>query len=150
MSGFKEINNLGIEISNQYALYEKIREQSSLENADQVGKKTQLDVVKPLTNDHYSLLFNLKTRNIPFGETDFPPRFFQSQNRAFTYNLLPSIGNQDQIESLISNLEAQEPLLKEENVLDELNQLKQFIRLLYNLEKDFARVENERSRLQKG
>jgi hypothetical protein len=153
MADYKEISDLGIDTSKQYAQYDLIKESSSLDSANIVRIKAQVDTTKPILTSSSSALFQLDKRNAPFGEMEPPKDFELSQNRAFANNVIPSIGNADHIAGLTEALTAHEKELtgpNQEGDLDELNQLKQFTGLLFNLEKDFTSINNERIRLQRG
>jgi hypothetical protein len=153
MADFKEINDLGLEISKQYAVYDQIREKSGIDSASIVRQKIQVDTQKPFLTSNASVLFQLEKRNLPFGETEPPKNFYGMQNRAFVYNLIPSIGNIEQIENMRYLLEEKGKELEtsgQEVDIEELNQLKSFTQLLYHLERDFTHIENERNRLQRG
>ena len=153
MAEFKEISDLGLDISRQYALYDQMREKNIIEGAEAVRIKTQIETVKPVLASFSSQLFELETRNQPFGEIEPPSNFYLLQNRAYTYNLIPSMGGLDQLTILLNSLNTLEDQLKSESKereLEDLTQLKNFMQMLFNLEKDFIKIENDRNRLQKG
>jgi hypothetical protein len=153
MAGFKEINNLGVEISNQFALYDQIREQSLLDNASQVRIQTQVDTSRPILVSNSAELFGLEKRNLPFGEILPPPNYYSSQNRAFVYNLIPSIGDSDKLVEIHAAIETKKAEFQsngQETEHEEASSLSEFTQMLYGLEKDFNKIENERVRLQKG
>ena len=153
MAEFKEISNLGIEASKQYALYDQIRETTSLDSATIIKTKTERDINRPLLSLSSIALFDLEKRNIPFGEIEPPQEFFNQQNRTFTYNIIPSIGDSEKITNWIHVIDAKSQELQGTNSdkdLEEASQLKKFSELLLNLEKDFILVEKQRSRIKKG
>jgi hypothetical protein len=153
MPEFKEISDLGLDISRQYALYDQIREKNIIEQAETIRLKTQVETVKPVISSFSSQLFELETKNQPFGEIEPPKNFYLLQNRAYTYNLIPSMGGVEQMTIMLNSLSSTEEMLKSENKerdLEDLTQLKNFMSMLLSLEKDFIKIENDRNRLQKG
>ena len=152
MADFKEISDLGIESSQAYAQYDQIKNTSNLDQANLVRTKTQIDTNKPSFVSNYSLLFELEERNRPFGETAPPSNFYQMQNRAFVYNLIPSIGGKDQIALKLENLEQFGQTLDQSNnekAIEDLHRLQGFLNSYIRLEEDFTLVEMEKNRFHK-
>jgi hypothetical protein len=152
MADFKEISDLGIESSQAYAQYDQIKNTSNLDQANLIRSKTQLDTNKPSFVSNYSLLFELEEKNRPFGETAPPANFFQMQNRAFVYNLIPSIGGKDQIALKLDSLEQIGQTLNQvsdERQLEDFHRLKGFMETYQRLEEDFTLVEMEKNRFHK-
>ncbi len=152
MPGFKEINDLGLDPSRQYAIYDQERTSSNIETANAIRAKTQVETTHSIFFPVSNTLFELENRNQPFGEIAPPDNFFFLQNRAFNYSVIPSIGSLEQISAIIDSLNKQKELSEatSEKTSEEADQLKAFFTLHYALEKDFIQIDNERRRLQKG
>lgn len=146
-----EINNLGIDASKSYAQLDVIRESGLIQGAETVSKKAQMETRKPVMLSSLSQLLNADLKNIAFAEMVPFSRFFEMQNRAFTYNIVSSIGGIDPINNILEMLQG----LKtgsanlDEKTGFELDQLTDFFNQLLSMEQNFTLIESVRNSIHK-
>jgi hypothetical protein len=90
----KTIDNLGVDVSRDYAAIESAKEfrESLLQGARDVPSKTQVSVTEAAYPNEIDDLFGLQLQNMPFASFSEPPGYSAYRRNIFSTQLAPSLG----------------------------------------------------------
>ncbi|MBI5273748.1 MAG: DUF5399 family protein [Chlamydiales bacterium] len=92
---YKTVDNLGADVSFDYARRQTLGQPAGYEEARKVMVSAQVDNYTPISHNQYDLLFNTNIRNAPWGGITKPPGFDSQQQRIYTYQVAPSLGTEE-------------------------------------------------------
>ena len=107
----KTIDDIGIDVSKQYAEFDQSKD-NSLQEASSVTQHSIKDRNAPVYTTELAQTFQTDDKNHPFGETRPPVGYETMTNRAFTHTFIPSIGETEKIEMNIQRVKKQIEQLK--------------------------------------
>jgi len=103
----RTIDNLGIDVSTQYAAARKELEKTEaiLKEGKAVRGKTEIDVTIPYFESEFEKIYQTQKRNIPIAELSPPPRYAEQQRRVFTHQVLPSLGTDEKLDAQVQRIQ---------------------------------------------
>lgn len=108
----KTIDNLGIESSIQYAKNQKGLDSRLVQDSFWVPQKTEVSVTRPYIPSEYDQMFN-PVRTVQWALFSAPPEYEVHVRNLFSFQLIPSLGDDEKNEARIEALEAAENGLRE-------------------------------------
>ncbi|MCF7806835.1 MAG: DUF5399 family protein, partial [Simkaniaceae bacterium] len=100
MASSKTIDNMGMDVSNQYASADHLHASSLVQDARMVTTQAQKDQNIPSYSPELSLIFQTNEKNRPFAEIDSPQGYETTTNAAYLFSFIPSLGGKDKIEAM--------------------------------------------------
>jgi len=170
----RTIDNLGIDASSRYAADQHNLNTEIVKSSGSIPRQAEIDVTTPSFSSEFDLLFDTGKKNSAWAQFSMPNDYNEQRKRLFTYQITPSLGTPDKVESLehkiLSKLkEPSEDLKKEahnkpgelkltdwEQNLEKGDQereqkvLLQFLKTIHTLDRCVADISSRRMQYQKG
>lgn len=89
----KTVDNLGVDLSAQYARGQKNIDPKLLRESRSVPIHTQVTTTEPSFQSHVEELLAFNKKNISFAKFNAPKGFHSHQMAIFTYQIVPSMGS---------------------------------------------------------
>jgi|GEM_PF-671857 len=102
----KTIDDLGIEISQRYALDIAEYEKGYYDEAPRVSQQMQVDVTETYYPSHVDAMLGGDLKNHPFPDFYPPMNYTIQRQRTFTHQLLPSLGSDEMLETQIERIKS--------------------------------------------
>ena len=103
----RTIDNLGVDASIRYAKDQELFETSFIKESQLIPQKTEVTVAKPYVPSEFDQIFSVG-KTVSWALFSPPPNFFIFDKRLFTYQLIPSLGDYEKMESDSDKIEALE------------------------------------------
>lgn len=92
------IDNYGRDASVRYAKDQEIYDASIITESRLIPQKTEVTVAKPYVPSEFDQLFSVK-KTTSWALFDAPKNFYAHDKSLFSYELIPSLGNYEKLES---------------------------------------------------
>lgn len=102
----RTIDNLGLDISNQYAEGREAYDESLVKESKAITSQARVDVTTPFLPSESDSLFGLSERGAVWPAISPPPSYNSSRRRLFAEQVIPSLGTPDAQETQMERLEA--------------------------------------------
>jgi len=101
----RTIDNIGIDISIQYAQNMENLDTRLLEESRVLPYQTEVMVTSPYIPSEWDTLFNTRQKHIPWAQFFAPPSYASHRRNLFSYQLIPSMGTSEKQEAEIEKLQ---------------------------------------------
>lgn len=142
MAETRTIDDLGIDSSIRWAKEQQLTDLPSIRQSSQISSQVQIDVLTPRQENTFLALFETLKREQSWANFDAPPEYGKGRNNLFTNELVPSLGTNEQGQTLIEKLRQ----MDEREFKDLIEGLEQF----QNLNGELATINGRRSQFTKG
>jgi len=154
----RTIDNLGLDISTQYAENREAFDESFIKDSRGIQGKTRVEVTIPFLPSEFETLFGLGQRGAIWPAIAAPPKFFTSRKRLFAEQIIPGLGSPEAQEIKMEKLESfgKEEIEKHPNPKDaeeigkEHQTLLKLLDTLHTLDIDLLEINPKRVQYQKG
>ena len=159
----RTVDNLGVDVSTRYAEDQKALETYlTLVKESPLGTQAQIEVTQAAVPSELDQLFDLAKLRLPWGQFSSPPGFeTQSKGRGlFTYSMLPSLGPDDKIETLMTRVQSHQispaPTTEwqtekaSQEKIKEKDALVKLLHTITDLGKDLGEINSRRKQYQRG
>lgn len=163
----RTIDDLGIETYNAYAKNQELLDPSLIKEGARVSSQTRSEVMTPSFTSEFETLFETKKRHQVWALFDRPPNYLVSSSLLFSYQLIPSLGSEEnttflrqRIQERVEKLrkrngkDSKKPLFEQEIDLkeneEESKKLMAFLDILDELDKLLVQANGRRSQYQRG
>jgi len=107
----RTIDNLGVDASIRYAKDQELFEARYIEESRLIPKKTEISVAKPYALSEFDQIYSLG-KTVSWAVFSPPPNFFLYDKGLFSYQLIPSLGDYEKLESDEDKIETLEDALQ--------------------------------------
>lgn len=148
----RTIDNLGPQANIDFAKREAFFEPRYIEESRLIPDKTTIAFTEPSTLSEFDQKFS-SAKTLVFALFSPPPESPSSRQAIFSYQLAPSLGGYEKMETILEKLENAGTMNLEsssEKLETDRKTLLSFTECLMQLDKLVERVDSERRRLQKG
>jgi hypothetical protein len=145
----RTIDNLGVESSVRYAKDKVALDSRLIEESRFIPQKTEVAVVKPyIATDFEEYLAPGKKLWATFNP---PPDYFSYGKQIFSYHIMPSLGNSEQIQANIEKLEAMNKTVdKDPKEKKKTQALLDLLKQIHELDRTLNQINARRNQYQKG
>ncbi|HSX38848.1 MAG TPA: DUF5399 family protein [Chlamydiales bacterium] len=106
----KTIDNLGPEAYNRYAKDQTFLDERLIKEAQYIPQKAERSVTTPYTPSEFDQMFSI-SKSVSWAHFAPPPNYAGYGNALFSYQLVPSLGNYEKLESNSDMIESLEAIL---------------------------------------
>lgn len=155
----RTIDNLGVDISIQYAKNMEYLDTKIIEESKTIPFQTEVFVTSYVPSE-WEELFGVRKRHLPWGNFFSPPSFRSHRRNLFSFQLIPSIGTPErhikEIEKLKDFAFEEKRKIKkvndkeEQEEKDERDRILKLIEQILFLDKQILFVNSRRTQYQKG
>ena len=166
MADFKTIDNLGVDISSQYARTQGETKEDLIKESGIASISAKIDVTKPAYRSEYDMILGTRQRYKGWALFPFPSNIAASSLRVFTSHLLPAIRADEfgllEMDRLRAHQEKKrkdkktktsynyEETIEDEEEEKESSTLMGFIEEVQQLDKNLIAINGRRNQYQKG
>ena len=151
----RTIDNLGVEASIRYATDKERLDARLIEDSKWVPRQIEVSVVKPYIPSEFDKLFGAKP-SLQWALFSAPPAFEAQPRALFSYQVAPSLGSTEKLETDLEKLEALESTIEKEESQDrqqkekERKRLVALLKCLGKLDKNLSFINSRRNQYQRG
>ncbi len=151
----RTIDNLGVDISVQYAKNKALTDTKLLEESRKLPSSTEVTVTSPYIPSEWEELFSLRKKFEPWAKFCPPPSYASHKKSLFSFQLIPSMGplekHMAEIENLLNFHKKKKKKRKEGGEEEQEKELLlKFLKLLVFLDKQLLFINGRRNQYHKG
>jgi len=136
----RTIDNLGPEVSEKYAINQKLYDPSIAKDAKIIAAHAETNATTPYFSWEVDEILGINEKNLPWAHFSVPQGFSSHKRQLYTCHLIPSLGSMEKQKEKLSSLPEDENTIVVSNMIEKL----------CKIDNDLSYINSKRSQFQKG